>query len=57
MNDDPLSVEAEAETIMEMLNMDGWDCEPVSPGVLRFTDYTAGRSKAFLITISEEEGP
>lgn len=54
-SEDPLSPAAEAETIMDMLNLDGWDCEEVTPGVLKFTDYTAGRSKTFLITITEME--
>lgn len=38
---------------MTVLNLDGWDCQAVSDGVLTFTDQSAGRTKRFNLTITE----
>jgi hypothetical protein len=51
--DSTMTAEFEADIIMEVMNLDGWDFTKVAPGVLEFSDYSGTETKRFRLTVEE----
>ena len=48
-----MTPEYEADLLMEVLNIDGFEFRKVRPGVLEFEDHAMGQSRTFRVTVSE----